>query len=95
MALKSDVTNEFFNVASGVEMTLKELAYLLIRLRGKEGMLEPEFQLMDTGLVTRRWGCPKKAKDLLGFEVTTSVEEGMRRVIEWREQTRTARAAQS
>jgi nucleoside-diphosphate-sugar epimerase len=50
---------------------------------------------MDTGLVTRRWGCPKKAKDLLGFEVTTSVEEGMRRVIEWREQTRTARAAQS
>jgi UDP-glucose 4-epimerase len=95
MALKSDVTNEFFNVASGVEMTVKELAYLLIRLRGKEGMLEPEFQLMDTGLVTRRWGCPKKAKDLLGFEVTTSVEEGMRRVIEWREQTTTARAAQS
>ena len=57
MALKSPVTNEFFNVASGVETTLRELAYLLIRLRGKEGKLEPEFQAMDTGLVTRRWGC--------------------------------------
>jgi len=94
MALKSPVTNEFFNVASGKETTLKDLAYLLIRLRGKEGVLEPEFQLMDTGLVTRRWGCPKKAKELLGFEVTTSVEEGMRRVIEWRAETRAARAAQ-
>ncbi|MEK6302802.1 MAG: SDR family NAD(P)-dependent oxidoreductase [Acidobacteriota bacterium] len=93
MALKSPVTNEFFNVASGVETTLRELAYLLIRLRGKEGKLEPEFQPMDTGLVTRRWGCPKKARELLGFDVTTSVEEGMRRVIEWREQT-IARTAQ-
>jgi UDP-glucose 4-epimerase len=95
MALKSPVTNEFFNVASGNETTLKELAYLLIRLRGKEGALEPEFQLMDTGLVTRRWGCPKKAKELLGFEVTTSVEEGMRHVIEWRAETKAAHAAQS
>lgn len=94
MALKSPVTDEFFNVASGVETTLRELAYLLIRLRGKEGKLEPEFQPMDTGLVTRRWGCPKKARELLGFDVTTSVEEGMLRVIEWREQTKAARAAQ-
>src|SRR5215510_13600596 len=87
IALKSPVTNEYFNVASGKETTLKELAYLLIRLRGKAGKLEPEFQQLDAGLVTRRLGCPKKAKELLGFEVTTPVEAGMRRVIEWREQT--------
>jgi UDP-glucose 4-epimerase len=86
VALKSDVTDEFFNVASGVETTLKELAYLLIRLRGKEGKLEPVFEPMDTGLVTRRWGSPDKARELLGFVTTTPVEEGMRRVIEWREQ---------
>lgn len=90
MALKSPVTNEFFNVASGVETSLKELAYLLIRLRGKEGRLEPVFEPMDSGLVTRRWGCPKKAKKKLGFEVTTSVEEGMRNVIAWREERKAA-----
>jgi len=94
MALKSNVTNEFFNVASGKETTLRELAYLLIRLRGKEGKLEPVFQPMDAGLVTRRWGSPTKARELLGFETTTTVEEGMRRVIEWREQTGVACAAQ-
>lgn len=92
MAMKSEVANEFFNVASGQETTLKELAYLLIRLRGKEDRLEPEFQMMDVGLVTRRWGDPAKAREMLGFVTTTPVEEGMRRVIAWREQTRTARA---
>lgn len=92
MAMKSPVANEFFNVASGTETTLKELAYLLIRLCGKEGKLEPEFQMMDLGLVTRRWGDPAKARERLDFVTTTSVEEGMRRVIAWREQTRSARA---
>jgi UDP-glucose 4-epimerase len=92
IAMKSPVTNEFFNVASGRETTLRELAYLLIRLSGKEKRLEPEFQMMDVGLVTRRWGDPAKAREMLGFVTTTPVEEGMRRVIGWREQTRSARA---
>lgn len=92
MALKSPITNEFFNVASGKETTLKELAYLLIRLQGKEGELEPEFQNLDSGLVSRRWGDPTKAREMLGFEATTSVEEGMRRVISWRENVMSAKA---
>ncbi|HLG17487.1 MAG TPA: SDR family NAD(P)-dependent oxidoreductase [Blastocatellia bacterium] len=90
MAMKNCVTNEFFNVASGRETTLKELACLLIRLCGKEGKLEPEFQMMDSGLVSRRWGDPTKARKMLGFEATTSVEEGMRRVISWRERAKSA-----
>jgi UDP-glucose 4-epimerase len=93
MALKSAVTNEFFNVASGRETTVKELADLLIRLRGKEGRLEPKFEAMDSGLVTRRWGDPTKAREMLGFVTTTSVEEGMKRVIAWRDQTRAARGS--
>jgi UDP-glucose 4-epimerase len=93
MALKSPITNEFFNVASGVETTIKDLAYLLIRLRGKGGRLEPVFQpMIDSGLVTRRWGDPTKAREMLGFETTTSVEEGMRRVIAWREELKRWRA---
>ena len=91
IGLKSSITNGIFNVASGKETTLKELAHLLIRLRGKEGKLEPEFQMMDSGLVTRRWGDPARARDTLGFVTTTSVEEGMRRVIEWRERTNASR----
>lgn len=88
LGLKSPLTNEFLNVASGVETSLKELAYLLIRLCGKEGQLEPVFEPMDSGLVSRRWGDPTKAREMLGWAPTTPLEEGMRRVIAWREQTR-------
>jgi nucleoside-diphosphate-sugar epimerase len=88
VALKSRVTNEYFNVASGKETTLKELACLLIKLSGKEGLLAPEFQPIDSGLVERRSGDPQKARDMLNFTVTTSVEDGLRRVIEWRAQNR-------
>jgi UDP-glucose 4-epimerase len=93
MALKSPVTNECFNVCSGVETTVKDLARLLIRLRGKEDRLGIEFQPLDTGLVTRRWGDPAKARELLGFVATTPVEEGMRRVISWRDELAGRRAS--
>jgi UDP-glucose 4-epimerase len=93
-ALKSRVTNDFFNVASGRETSVGDLANLLIRLAGKEGHLQPEFEPMDSGLVNRRWGSPEKARHVLGFAATTPLEEGLTRVIEWREQVKRSRAQQ-
>jgi len=84
LAMKQPVENEFYNVCSGTETTIKDLASILIKLRGKEASLEPLFEPMDAGLVSRRWGCPKKAAVELGFVASTSVEDGMRKVIEWR-----------
>lgn len=86
MALKSDVTNEFFNVASEQPTSIKDLADLLIRICGKEGQLEAEIIPRDNDLVTHRLGSAKKARELLGFEVQVSVEDGMRRVVEWYQQ---------
>ena len=93
IALKSEVTNEFFNVASGKETTVRELAETLIRLRGKEGKLEPKYEEMDSGLVTRRCGGAEKAKKMLGFECQVSVEDGLTKVIEWREEVKKRQAA--
>jgi UDP-glucose 4-epimerase len=93
MALKSPLTNEVLNVASGVETPLRDLADLLIRLSGKAGRLAPKFQPMDLGLVTRRWGDPARARERLGFVATTSVEEGMQRVIAWRASAKAAARA--
>lgn len=88
LALKNDrVTNAVLNICSGRETTVKELAELLIRMRGKQGKLAPVFDDMDAGLVTRRLGCPKKAEDVLGFRATTPLEEGMQAVIDWRART--------
>jgi UDP-glucose 4-epimerase len=87
LGLTSSVTDDVFNVCSGKETSLTELAHLLIRLRGKN--LSPQYEPMDAGLVSRRWGSPDKARDKLGFVATTSVEEGMRRVCEWRDARKT------
>ena len=94
MALKSTVTREFFNVASGTETSLTELAHLLLELKDRPD-LEPVYEARDTKLVSRRLGCPKKAKDELGFEVSASPRTGLARVIEWREQEKRRSVKQS
>jgi len=79
---REDITNDFFNAASGKETTLRELLDLIKKLTGTN--LEPVYQERDAKLVSRRYGCPKKAKEVLGFEAQISLEDGLRQVIEWR-----------
>jgi len=83
LALESPVTGEAFNVCSGRETSVRELAELMLRLYGRED-LEPVFVARDQKLVSRRWGAPEKASKMLGFEAQVSNEEGLRRVIEAR-----------
>jgi nucleoside-diphosphate-sugar epimerase len=83
LALTSSVTGDAFNVASGLETTVAELAGIMLRLYGRTD-LEPTFVPRDRKLVSRRCGSPDKARELLGFEVTVDVEEGLSRLIEGR-----------
>jgi UDP-glucose 4-epimerase len=71
------------NVCSGVETTMRDLAALLLRLTGSSvGM---EFKPQPEGaLPARRVGDPRRAKELLGFEAQTSLEDGVKKLIEWR-----------
>jgi nucleoside-diphosphate-sugar epimerase len=46
--------------------------------------LEPEYRPQEQSFVTYRIGSVDKAERLFGFRATTPVEEGLRRVIEWR-----------
>ena len=71
------------NVCSGVETKMRDLAALLLRLTGSPvGM---EFKTQPSGaLPARRVGDPRRAAELLGFKAQTSLEDGVRRLIEWR-----------
>lgn len=82
LAMKSDVTNECFNGASGKETSLKELLNILIKLLDAKDV-EPVYQERDAKLVTRRFGSAKKAKEMLGFECKVTPEEGLQKVIDW------------
>ncbi|HJS80174.1 MAG TPA: NAD-dependent epimerase/dehydratase family protein [Vitreimonas sp.] len=80
--LKSDVSDEVFNVASGIETTLLDLAEALMRVMGRK--LEPEFgPERRVNAVPRRLASTEKAKRLLGWEAQVSLDEGLERLVNW------------
>jgi len=83
MALESDVSGEFFNVCSGKETSVKELAELLLELTGRDD-IEPLYVPRDAALVVRRWGDPTKVREMLGFLPQIDLRTGMKTVIDWR-----------
>jgi UDP-glucose 4-epimerase len=82
LALKSDATDEFFNVGMGVRTTIGELVELLLKLTDSE--LEPEYRPEEQSFVTERVGSTDKAERLLGFRASVPLEEGLASVIAWR-----------
>ena len=78
LAAESDVTDEVFNIASGVETSLRELAATLLRVMGSDLPVEygPERKVND---VSRRLADTAAARDALGFEAEQDLEEGLRR----------------
>jgi UDP-glucose 4-epimerase len=95
LAAKSHVTDEVFNVASGTETSLRELADKLIRVMGAS--LEPQHaEARKVNGVTRRLADTAKAKDMLGFESHIRLDEGLRDLVDWwrHERAVTAEAAE-
>lgn len=84
-AARSDVCDEVFNVASGTETSLRDLLAVLVRVTGHEGA-QPEF-LPERAVnpVPRRLADIDKARRLLGFSSTIGLDEGLRRLIAWRQ----------
>jgi UDP-glucose 4-epimerase len=83
MAMESDVVDEVFNIASGAETSLLELLRTLLKVTGST--LEPQFlPERSVNPVPRRLADTRKAEELLGFRAKVSVDEGLRRLISWR-----------
>lgn len=83
LAAASDLDAGVFNVASGRETTVRTLAETMLRLYGRED-LTPEYSVRDAKLVSRRWATADKVREALGFEPEVDVEEGLRRIMEFR-----------
>lgn len=82
LAAKADVTDEVFNVASGVESSLNDLAYSLAKVMNSD--LQPEYgPERKVNPVARRLADVSKAKNLIGFEAQVSLEEGLQRLVSW------------
>ena len=89
LAAKSDVTDEVFNVASGTETSLRELAETLQKVMGGAPGLEFG-PARKTNPVSRRLASTEKAQRMLGFTTRVSMEEGLRGLVEWWQEQRLA-----
>ena len=82
LSLASDVSDEVFNVASGVETSLNELAAALGRAMGVR--VAPEYgPERRVNPVPRRLASTEKAKRLLGFTASVPLDEGLSRLVKW------------
>jgi UDP-glucose 4-epimerase len=92
LALQSDVTDDVFNVASGTETSLNELADALLRVMGSN--LRPEYgPERKVNPVSRRLADTTKAERVLGFKAEVDLDEGLRRLVAWWQANRSAIAA--
>tara|TARA_R110000823_G_scaffold91991_1_gene202062 strand:+ start:1482 stop:2459 length:978 start_codon:yes stop_codon:yes gene_type:complete len=84
LALKSDASDEVFNVASGVETSLNELAAALMKVMGADPSMVPEYgPERSVNAVARRLADTSKAEKLLGFKSQIDLEDGLRRLVAW------------
>lgn len=84
-AMGAQASDEFYNVGTGVRTSLKELAEKLLNLTGCNQDINYAPRSQAT-LVRNRIGSPKKASDEIGYTAHIDLDEGLRRLIDWREQ---------
>jgi UDP-glucose 4-epimerase len=83
LAAKAKATDHVFNIASGTETSLIQLAEALASVM-KKGYLKPEFAPeRSINPVPRRLASTSKAERLLGFSATIPLDQGLRELVEW------------
>jgi UDP-glucose 4-epimerase len=92
LAAESDLTDEVFNLGTGIQTSLNELCNLVLRLTGSHLMPE-HHEARKVGNVQRRRAAVEKAAQMLGFRTEVSLEQGLMEFIRWRQAARTASAA--
>ena len=85
LALKSEVNDEVFNIASGAETSLEELCFLLLEVL--ESDLKPKYIPLPEDRkkveVMRRLADVSNAKEKIGFGTKISLRDGLKKLVLW------------
>jgi UDP-glucose 4-epimerase len=92
LAARSDLSEGVFNVASGTETSLLELAQMLLGVMGSDLAVEHGPPRAVNG-VTRRLADTSRAFEQLGFRAEIGLDEGLRRLVDWWQGERAGRPA--
>ena len=80
--LKSDVPFGFYNVGRGIKTSIKQLAELILKITDSD--LTIQYEPAGQTFVTNRVGDPVLAEQDLSFKWRVDLEDGLRRLIQWR-----------
>jgi nucleoside-diphosphate-sugar epimerase len=82
LAAESPVTEGVFNIATGCETSLNDLAAKLLRVMGSD--LKPQYgPERKVNPVPRRLADTSQARNHLGFEARVNLDDGLRCLVEW------------
>ena len=85
LAMKATITDEIFNVGSGIETSLEDLCWLLLEVMDSD--LKPKYVPIPADRrkveVTRRRSDVSKARDQLGFELRIPLKKGLETLVHW------------
>ena len=86
LAMKAEAVDEFYNVGTGIQTSIKELCDLILKLRGSSLRVQykPYSPEDARRLVQNRIGSTVKASKDLGFEYRAALETGLQDLINWR-----------
>jgi dTDP-glucose 4,6-dehydratase len=76
------VAGEVINVATGIDISVAEIADAVLAALGKPASLKVQVEERP-GQVDRHIGSTEKARQLLGWSARTSFEQGLERTVEW------------
>ena len=92
LAAKASVTDRAFNIGSGTETSLKALAAKL--LDAMDSPLTPQHaEARKVNPVPRRLADISAAREVIGYEPTVSLEEGLRQLVTWWQGEQLAKAS--
>lgn len=88
MALQADAVDEFYNVGTGVQTTIRDLCDTILRLKGSS--LDVHYEPYSEGdirqFVQNRIGSTEKARKDLGFVYEDDLQTGLSQLIRWRQE---------
>lgn len=84
LGLKADTVDKFYNVGMGIKTSIKELAEMLLKVYGSKDKIE--YHPGGQTFVTNRIGSTEKAETELGFKAKVQLEEGLKKLIDWRKE---------
>jgi GDP-L-fucose synthase len=87
LAMEKIKGHDVVNIASGNQYQLNELLSLIAQLDGYTDV-RIEYDTTKPTMIPKRLIDPTKAAQLLGFEATTPIDEGLKKTIDWYRSTR-------